>query len=165
MKSIHWKINNDYIGTIIKKNKYNKKLLLNNLSKYDCITQMDVCIDNNNNYWPQLIDYEQLYQENKDAIFILNKRNPNKILQSFKNWNKLLERFYKYNPELLEDKTDQGFINFVNNHYNNVENFFNTHSDSKFISYDIDKDDISKLNIYINTYNLIFPHINKNYKN
>ena len=49
---------------------------------------MDVCLDKNTSYWPQIIDYKQLYKENPDSIFILNKRNPEKILnftQKLKN--------------------------------------------------------------------------------
>ena len=56
-----------------------------------------------NCYWPQLVDYKQFYIENPDSIFILNKRNPEKLLDSFKRWNKLDERLYKYNPELIDE--------------------------------------------------------------
>jgi len=60
------------------------KPLLNDFLNTDVITQMDVCNDENNNYWPQITDYEQLYNENPDSIFILNKREPRKLLSSFK---------------------------------------------------------------------------------
>jgi len=43
--SYHWKKNNKYIGTMIKNNKINNKLLLNGFSDNDVITQMDVCMD------------------------------------------------------------------------------------------------------------------------
>ena len=46
---------------------------------------MDVCVNTKHCYWPQIVDYRQIYNENKDAIFILNKRDPKKILNSFKN--------------------------------------------------------------------------------
>ena len=47
---------------------------------------MDVCIDKNNCYWPQIKDYKKLYKENKNNIFILNKRDPIKLLDLFKRW-------------------------------------------------------------------------------
>ena len=160
-KSYHWKFKDEYIGNIILKNKNNNKKLLNSLENCDCLTQLDVCVDKNNNYWPQLFDYKQLYNENPDSIFILNKRNPNDVLNSFKKWHNLLERFYKYNPEIIKNKTDENFINFINQHYRNVEEFFKNEPNSKFIIFDINKDNITKLNTYIDTKNEVFPHENK----
>jgi hypothetical protein len=124
---------------------------------------MDVCISNENCYWPQLVDYKQLYYENKDALFILNKRNPIKLLSSFKKWNNLDKRLYKYNPEIIENKTDEGFINFANKHYNDVEDFFNNNKDANFLVYDIDNDNINKLKKYIDIQNISeFPKKNTN---
>lgn len=161
LKSIHLHCKEGFIGTIIKKNKEKNVPLLTGLEKYDCITQFDICISETDCYWPQLVDYEQLYYENKDSIIILNKRCPKKILISFKNWNKLNERLYKYNPELINDKTDQGFINFIEKHYNDVENFFNSKPESKFLVYDIENDNINKLSKYIDIKNIeIFPQEN-----
>ena len=109
-KSYHWTKNHGYIGTMIYKNKQMNKPLLNDFLKTDVITQMDVCIDKNNAYFPQITDYEQLYNENPDSIFILNKRDPTKLLFSFKKWDNLNERLIKYNPELLNNTTDKSFI-------------------------------------------------------
>lgn len=165
-KSIHWckggglGNNNIYIGRIIQKNKQKGLPLLDNLRKPDAITQMDVCVSETKCYWPQLVDYKQLYYENKNAIFILNKRDPHKILESFKRKG-LHNRLYKYNPELIDDKTDKGFINFVQKHFNDVENFFGEQIDAKFISYDIENDNIQKLTKYIDIKNIdTFPRHN-----
>ncbi len=158
-KTIHWckggglGNNHLFIGRTIQKNKQKGLPLLNSLTKPDAITQMDVCISKTKCYWPQLVDYKQLYYENMDAIFILNKRDPHKILASFKRKG-LHNRLYKFNPELIEDKTDEGFINFVKKHYKDVEDFFETHKNAKFISYDIENDDIQKLSKYINIKNI-----------
>ena len=113
-KSYHWTKGNNYIGTLIKNNKINNRPLLGNFLDTDVITQMDICIDNNNCYWPQIVDYKQITKENPDAIFILNKRNPEELLSSFKKWGELDQRLFKFNPELIADKTDKGFIDFVN---------------------------------------------------
>jgi hypothetical protein len=150
---------------MIKKNKENNKPLLNNFLDTDVITQMDICIDKKNSYWTQLIDYKQLYYENKDSIFILNKRNPKNILNSFKKWKNYHTRLYEYSPELINDKTDEGFINFVNKHYDDVETFFNSQQDAKFITYDIENDTIEKLTKYIDIKDIkIFPKENVNKK-
>ena len=145
-KIVHFIFNKKYVGNIIKENKKNKKPLLNNFKNFHCITQLDVCIDKDNCYWPQIIDYEQLYNENKDSIFILNKRNPMKIYTFFKNWNNLLERFYKYNSCNSYDD----FINYVNNHYNNIEFFFKNKS-CKYYSINLDSYDIENLKKFLNT--------------
>jgi hypothetical protein len=166
-KSFHWQYKNNYIGTIIKNNKQNKRSLLYGFDDVDCITQMDVCMSANDCYWPQIIDYKQLYYENTNAIFILNKREPNDLLRSFKQWGhdsdrgSLDKRLYTFNPELIEDKTDIGFVNFVNNHYNNVECFFSSVPNAKFIVYDLYNDNIDKLKLYIDLKNqTLFPKVN-----
>ena len=147
--SYHWKKNDKFIGSMIYNNKINKKPLLNDFSDTDVITQMDVCIDKSCSYWPQLVDYRQIYEENRNSVFILNKRNPESILESFKRWNRYDQRLYQYSPELIENKTDQGFIDLVNHHYNNIETFFSNHPDAKFIIYDIETDNLEKLKKFI----------------
>lgn len=163
-KSYHWRTNNKiYIGTMINKNKQMNKPLLNDFLNTDVITQMDVCINKNNNYWPQITDYEQLYNENPDSIFILNKRDPIKLLSSFKRWRKLYERLIRYNPELLNNTTDKSFIDFVIQHYTNIETFFSKFPNSKFITFDIENDKLDKLNKYIDLKQIKeFPHEKKN---
>lgn len=161
--SYHWQKENMYIGTIINENKKNNKPLLNNFCETDVITQMDICIDENNAYWPQITDYERLYNENLDSIFILNKRNPEKLLSSFKRWRKLHERLINYNPELLNNNTDKSFIEFVIKHYTDVETFFSKYPNSKFISFDIENDKLEKVSKYINLKQIKeLPHVNKN---
>ena len=144
MKSYHWRYNNEYIGTKILKNKMNGDKLLKGFENVDCITQMDVCISHEHCYWPQISDYAQIYDENKDAIFILNIRNPYNVLSSFKRWGKYNERLNMYNPEILGSTDDQSFINFVIQHYNNVIDFYSS-KPCKFLVYDIENDDITKL--------------------
>lgn len=164
-KSYHQKIGKTFIGMIIKHNKLRRIPLLTGFNKSWCITQMDVCNSINECYWPQITDYQQLYYENPDAVFILNKRDPHEILKSFKKWNRYNERLYIYNPELIKDKNDQGFINFVNQHYENVEIFFESKPEAKFIVYDIINDTVEKLGKYIDLRGIkVFPHENKNIK-
>ena len=165
-KSIHqWSSNEGYVGMLIKKNKTNNVPLLSGLEKYDSITQLDVCKSISDNYWPQLIDYKQLYYENKDSVIILNKRCPVKLLSSFKRWDNLDKRIYKYNPELIDNKTDEGFIAFVEKHYSDVEAFFNSIPEAKFIVYDIENDTIDKLTKYIDIKDIsVFPKCNVNKK-
>jgi hypothetical protein len=152
-KSFHWTKGANYIGMLIKKNKELKKPLLQGFEQSDCITQMDVCLSPEKSYWPQLIDYQQIYNENKDSIYILNKRDPYKLLSSFKRWSKMDQRLFNFSPELIENKTDEGFIEFVEKHYHDVELFFEEHKEAKFLSFDIDTDSLCKLEKYVNLRN------------
>ena len=65
-KSYHWVKDwaPDYIGMMIYKNKQNNLPLLNDFCDTDVITQMDICLSKELSYWPQIVDYKQLYEEN-----------------------------------------------------------------------------------------------------
>ena len=124
---------------------------------------MDICIDKNNCYWPQIVDYKQIINENPNAIFILNKRNTEELLSSFKRWGNLDKRLFTYNPEIIADKTDKGFIEFVNNFYLKIELYFKENQNLKFITYDINNDKVEKLKKYIDIKNFsTFPKVNVN---
>uniref|UniRef100_A0A6C0KWB0 Sulfotransferase domain-containing protein n=1 Tax=viral metagenome TaxID=1070528 RepID=A0A6C0KWB0_9ZZZZ len=162
-KSYHWTKNGKHIGKMIENNKKNKKPLLCDFLDTDVITQMDVCINKDNCYWPQISDYKQMIKENPDAIFILNKRNPKELLSSFKRWGNLDKRLFTYNPEIIDDKTDDGFIEFVDNFYLEIESYFEERQHLKFISYDLINDKIEKLKTYIDIKNIkILPKMNVN---
>jgi len=164
--SIHWKCSEGYIGRIIKRNKENGRPLLTGLSdKYNCITEMNVCISKKYCYWPQIVDYKQLYQENPDALFILNKRDPMKIHSSFQRWGNYDKRLYKYNSEGLDECSESGFIRLIPKHYSDVEEFFGSLEEGKckFVSYDIEKDSIEKLKPYMDLGDFtVLPHENVN---
>ena len=130
---------------------------------------MDICINKDNCYWPQIVDYKQIINENPDAIFILNKRNTEELLSSFKRWRafgaNFLNRLFTYNPDIIANKTDKGFIEFVNNFYLEIESYFKENQNLKFISYDINNDKVEKLKKYIDIKKIsTFPkqNINKN---
>lgn len=169
-KSYHWTFRNDtdYIGNWIKKCKLRNEKLLSFIPsdrKQIAITQMDICIDDKNCYWPQLVDYKLLYEQYPEAIFILNVRNPKDILKSMKKWQNYDKRILTYNPELfknIEGNSDEKILKLINKHFNDVCTFFDQRKNSKFIKYDIIKDNVSKLNKYIDTKGIQFPQVNKN---
>lgn len=172
-KSFHWvfRSNTDYIGNWIKKNKTRNQPLLSfipkDIDQEIAVTQMDICLDENNCYWPQITDFKRLYYENPDAIFILNMRNPVDILKSMKKWQEYDKRMLKYNPELfngLQGNNDQKIIQLIQIHFYNVIQFFQNKKKSKFLVYHIINDKIEKLNKYIDTKGLEFPTVNKGKK-
>lgn len=173
LKSYHWvfRSDSDFIGNWIRKMKHQKKKLLSFIPKEfqdSCaVTQMDICMNDKDAYWPQLVDFEQLYKEYPNAIFILNMRDTKDILGSMKKWNDYDKRILKYNPELfdgLEGTNDEKIIQLINNHFYKVKYFFQNKPEAKFLTYHIIHDDISKLNKYIDIKNLQFPEANSNKK-
>ena len=63
------------VGMKIKKNYNENRRLLEGIDIYDknIITQMDCCYSEELSVWPQIEYYKQLYQENTNELFILNK--------------------------------------------------------------------------------------------
>ena len=84
-----------------------------------------------------------------------------------KKWQNYNERMFLFNPELFNGLTgtkDEKVIKLIQNHFNNVTEFFKKKKKSKFIRYHIIDDKIEKLNKYIDTKNLKFPIVNSNNK-
>ena len=134
-------------------NLQNNLPLFTSVNDFDCITELNICYSNEENYWPQIHDYKQLFYENSEALFILNTRDKTKILNSYKNWfyknESLYDRFIKFNPELISETSDQAFFDFIDNHYQKIRNFFLLQNNANFVEFDIEKDRLSKLNQYI----------------
>jgi hypothetical protein len=169
-KSYHWTYRNDtdYIGNWIKKSKLKNEKLLSFLpqeKKPIALTQMDICLDEQNCYWPQLVDYKLLYEQYPNALFILNMRDPDDILKSMKKWQNYDKRILKYNPELfkgISGNDDEKILKLIKKHFKEVIDFFHNNKKAKFIKYHIIYDKIEKLQKYINTKNIQFPQVNKN---
>ena len=167
-----------FLGDLILKNKNNNNNLLECIATEEnknniCLTQIDVCINEKLNYWPQIVDYERLYEENKDAIFILNIRDTDKLMNSMKkcflttkiNNLSLFDRIFKFNPELFNDiegdNNDEKFKNLVEKHHKNIIEFFKE-KEAKFILYNIEEDNLEKLGKIIDLKGFKeFPYKNK----
>ena len=77
----------------------------------------------------------------------------------------MLNRLFTYNNEIITNKTDKGFIEFVNKFYLEIELYFKENQNLKFISYDINNDKVEKLKKYIDIpKNYTFPKVNVNNK-
>lgn len=169
-KSYHWKYKDNFIADLIKKNDRENKNLLSFIDEkeYDktALTQIEVCMNKAKFYWPQITNFKKIYRENRKAIFILNKRDPNKLIKSlkkWKNWNdmSLFDRIINWGKDSILESIYEEINNNINNdeiirklilnHYSKVENFFKTRKNNpKFIIYDIENDNLKKLSIYIN---------------
>ena len=54
----------------------------------------------------------------------------------------MYDRFLKYNPEIISEKSDEAFLNFIDNHYQKISSFFSQIPEAKFVEFDIEKDNL-----------------------
>ena len=175
-ESYHQMYHGTPIARIIQQNLENQKPLLEGFPQGKdvdmALTQLDYCHEDLA-FWPQLSHFPQLYHENKDAYFILNKRNPDDLLRSFQRWYGLDKRILRLNPELFHqatsDNDDEKLLTLFRQHYEKVESFFEALPDARFLTFDITtgnkKENIDKLLTFLRLENLKdmeFPHENKN---
>jgi len=162
---------NRFVGMKIKDNYINGRVLLDGIvdpQQKNILTQLDCCYSNDIVSWPQIELYEHIYNQNKNALFILNKRNPNSILKSFKNQNHMDKRFLDfflkidYNSANCDVTQNDGLIiEFIKTHYNIIETFFK--NKNNFVSFFLESFDNNYFNnfMYIPN-NLQLPISNTN---
>lgn len=152
-------------GELIYKAKEENKLLLTYLEHYDAITELNYSIyDKNTNkqiyYYPQIYLIEELYNQYKDVVFILNNRNIKDHLKSFKIYNIFINDNIEYfNKYYYNYSNEDKFTKFLEDYYKKIRILF---KDAKFIDYNIDTDTIHKLSKYIDIKDIkVLPHLNK----
>lgn len=97
LRSAHWKTPEGYCGQLIYKSYRAGRDPFETLADYDVISQADVCKPPAVNYWPQL-DFELLdtvRRYHPKCVFILNRREPQKIIESMNRWNTMRQRITK----------------------------------------------------------------------
>lgn len=172
-KTYHWKYGTKFIGELINNNFKNQKRLLSFLDKdiesscpYVCLTQMDLHLNDKKGFFPQQTHIDQLYHENRDALFILNYRSPERLLRSFKKWGAYDRRFMDYTPELFQNidcglSDDERVLKMITNHYDMMIQYFSD-KPCKFVKFDIENDSISILSEFIDLKDYKYlPHENK----
>lgn len=109
---------------------------------------------------------EQLYNENPDALFILNPRN---ISEHIDSMNRLghVARLLKFCEFLLPSNgtAEERVTEFVETHNNNIRKFFSDKQNAKFIEFSLTDKNTTGIAMYINTKGIEFPWCNKNPKN
>ena len=164
LKSAHWLVDEGYVGELIDKAKSEDKKLFHYLEDFDCMTQMDVCLDENLNFWPQIDLYREIYEQYPEALFVLNKRPAKHILRSFKKWGTVYERIITYSAikNYRGANTDEKILNWIDDHFSDVHEFFR--DKENYIEFNIESDSIEALRKPLNIPPHIkeFPHSNKN---
>lgn len=156
-----------HLGNIIRFNKKNNNKLLKYLDDFS-LTEISCSSDQDNAYWPQLFDYKRLINENKDAYFILNWREFDLWYDSMVRWGKYNERLVNHCKKVEEKFETYELDNYYklfkihSIHYINIVSYFKNNPNLKMCIYDIMRDNVSKLEEFLNIDNLNFPHKNKN---
>jgi hypothetical protein len=95
LRSAHWKIPAGYCGQLIYESFEAGRDPLEKLLEYDVVSQADVCLPGVANYWPNL-DFEVLSairRYHPTCVFVLNRREPRKIVNSISRWGSMRRRF------------------------------------------------------------------------
>lgn len=162
IKSAHWQVTEGYVGELIYKARSENKKLLHYLHNYEAVTQMDICLSQHLNFWPQIDLTEEIAYQYPTSTFILHTRNPEHILKSVKKWGNLYQRILDFREfhgsETLSD--DEKIIFWIDEHYRHVRKVFSGRTN--FIEFDIENDSIEKLRVPLNIPDTIttFPHAN-----
>lgn len=168
MKSAHFKVKEGNVAGLIFKAKIENKPLLTYLSNYDAITEINSArsVDEYFQcYYPQVQDMERMYNENPDALFILNTRN---ITEQFDSISRcvVLDLLLNNCGFLLpiNGTVEERIAEFIETHNNNIRNFFSDKRNAKFIEFSLNDKNITSITKYINTKGIPFPWKNKNPK-
>lgn len=120
---------------------------------YDVITELNYSVYPKV-YWPQFTDVINIIQEYDDVIYILNKRNIDDHIKSLKHFH--IDEIIKEDNNFNNDIKD-----IIYNYYDTIEKTMAIY-DRKYLEYNIDTDDISKLTKYIDLKGIsTFPHVHK----
>jgi len=140
LRSAHWKTPEGYCGQLIYESYRAGRDPFEKLADYDVIAQADVCKPPSVNYWPQL-DFELLdtvRRYHPKCVFILNRREPQKIIESMNRWNTMRQRIVRADIIGLPagiGSLDEDMLAWIEGHYSGCSARFA--SDPYFLDLDI----------------------------
>lgn len=162
----HWVYKDEYIGVMINHADTKDVKLFTYLKELDCITQMDVCVSQDINFWHQITHLEKIKKQYPNTKFILNVRDKFKVLNSMKNWinndKSYFDRILEFNNivEYVGKTKEDKILNWIEDHHENVRSLFK--ENKNFIEYNIETDSIEKLRDFIKIPNHIVEFPKKN---
>ena len=146
MNPVHWgDAQGRFVGQLIYEDALAGRDPLARLGEYDAVTQADVCLPAHRiNYWPNL-DFAMLAAiraHHPECLFLLNYREPAKVLSSIDRWPALRERIVRASipglPARMGEK-DEEILNWIENHFAACRSFFA--NDPNFLELDIESED------------------------
>lgn len=144
-----------YLGNIIKKNLEKRRNALTGADTFDCYSEM--LYVSGDMYYDGIHDFKILDRQYPNSYFILQTRNEDDWIKSRLNHKSTGLSFQERCKTALnisnDSKLERYWRDKRNSHYNLVYDHFR--NSSKFLVFDIDKDDIIKLkNFLIKDYQL-----------
>lgn len=145
LRTAHWRTQRGFCGKLI----YESFLaggdpLMQLDADYDVIAQADVCRGRGENFWPNL-DFSVLYairRHHPECLFVLNRRDPEKIVSSIARWSDLRKRITNADipglPRGFGEK-DQHLVAWVESHYAACATVFR--DDPRYLDLDIEAPD------------------------
>lgn len=159
LKSAHYVVPEGPVAGLIYKAKSEGLPLTHYLQDYDAITEMnhDSPTRSFHCYYPQIEDIKQLYEENKNATFILNLRDVdaqiNSMMKTCTGPN-ILAYCRKYIPT-------GGLKELIESHNEKIRTFFALRPEANFVEFQIEQGNMSELSQYLkNTEAITFPIAN-----
>lgn len=179
LKSAHWLVKEGFVGDLMYRglNEHNDPWFF--LNDYRAVTQGDVCASLRSckkhfkkdskifkdlserhkeyvNYWPQLdfVLIKKMQEQHPDCLFILNYRQPEKIVASIFRWEDLQMRIKKL--DIIGLPVGRGpkdeLHDWITDHYRNVREYFK--NKDNFIEVNIEDPQVpikiaKKLGVYI----------------
>lgn len=141
----HWQVRKGFVGELMYRGLRDQDDPWFHLQAYQALTQADVCLPEEGvNYWPnldlELID--RLRQRHPDCLFVLNHRDPRKIVDSIRRWPSLRERLVRADipglpPGVGDD--DAELEHWIEAHYARMRERFR--GDASFVEIDIEDPD------------------------
>merc|ERR1711972_142456 len=95
--------------------------------------------------WPQLVYYEELYEQYDNALFIMMKRNVTEHVLSMINWGNMRQRFVERDIPYLPLGVGGGegeMRRWIEGHYERVREFFEDKNPDQYLEYDLNADPI-----------------------
>lgn len=131
MNPVHWAdAEGQFVGKQIYDNVFAGRDPLAGLEEYDAVTQADVCLPAHQiNYWPNL-DFAVLSlirAAHPDCLFVLNHRDPAKVVRSIDSWPALRERLVRSDiPGLPAGRgaEDSELVRWIENHHAACRRYF-----------------------------------------
>eukprot|EP01083_Nonionella_stella_P301958 1038918_1 len=154
-----------FVGTTMEVAKRHHKPLLHYFRETtNAFTEMNVCLGQIC-FWPNLIDYPLLNEQYPNALFILMYRNISSHLTSITHFQYLRSMLIEHEIPFLPKgigQTDEQITKWIQGHYHRVTQYFSKFPSDRFIKFDIEHDDVIKLQHFLHCYgNYTMPHTHK----
>lgn len=106
--------------------------------------------------WPQIHSFREMFEQNPEHVYILNRRHPEELYDMCAtHLGPMMDHFFAGDVGGVSRFVAQGldrkaaFAACVDAFYRDVMSFFFERKEAKFVDFDISRDDLSKLALFL----------------